>query len=221
MKISVIIPAFNEEKTISATLEDLCIRHAPDEVIVADGGSTDRTRELARRWARVVLSPKGRARQLNAGAREAQGDILLFLHADTRLPAAGLEKVREAAGSGVEGGRFRMKFDEDGGLLRFYSRYTRFHFFSYGDQGFFVRRVLFWDLGGYREDVPFEDIDFYHRLQRQTTPVILPDAVVTSARRFRQIGAVRQKLLNVLLVSLHFFGLDVRGLQKRLYPEVR
>lgn len=242
MKISVIIPTLNEEKSIHSTLEDLFSRHSPDEVIVVDGGSKDRTcaiaahplrlrlrgRQEARQspqgaaeWARVIPSKKGRAQQMNEGARRATGDVFLFLHADTKLPAAGLERIKEAIQKGAAGGRFRLKFDDRRWLLCFYESYTRFHFFSYGDQGFFVTREIFKRLGGFREEAPFEDIDFYQRLRRVAKPVILKEAVTTSARRFLQTGCLRQKLINLFLVSLHSTGFEICRMKENLYSEIR
>lgn len=221
MKISVILPTLNEEKSIHSTLEDLFTRHAPEEVIVVDGGSGDKTVSLASEWTKVILSEKGRARQMNEGARRAAGDIFLFLHADTRLPPAGLEKIKEAVRKGAAGGRFRMRFDRRHWLLSLYESYTRFHFFSYGDQGFFVTRELFLVLGGFREEALFEDIDFYRRLRRLARPVILKDAVVTSARRFLQVGKVKQKLINLFLVALYTAGFKMSRAKEELYPEVR
>lgn len=221
MKVSVIIPTYNEESTIHKTLEDLITRHQAKEILVVDGGSSDNTAALAKEWTTVLRSGKGRARQMNEGAQHAKGGIFLFLHADTRLPDGGLEKIKEAILSGAQGGRFRMKFDQSDFLLRFYESYTRFHFFSYGDQGFFVRREVFEKLGGFREDVPFEDIDFYRRLRRMTTPVILKDPVVTSARRFSGVGYLRQKLVNIFLVTLYYAGVNVFRAKEKLYPEIR
>ena len=221
MKISIIIPAFNEEKTIHATLANLLTFHKPDDVIVVDGGSTDQTISLASEWVPVIRSQKGRAHQMNAGARRAKGDILLFLHADTLLPPQGLNHIKRAILQGHQAGRFRMRFDDRRWLLRIYETYTRFQFFSYGDQGFFVHRDLFEKLKGFREDVPFEDIDFYKRLRRLTRPVIIKNPVTTSARRFCGVGCLRQKFINITLVALYYAGFNVFNLKQKLYPEVR
>jgi rSAM/selenodomain-associated transferase 2 len=220
-KISVIIPTYHEEKTICATLENLFSEHAPEEVIVVDGGSTDQTASIASEWTTVLTSKKGRAFQMNVGARHATGDIFLFLHADTKLPEKALVLIQEEIHNGAKAGRFRMKFDGKQWLLRFYESYTRFHFFSYGDQGFFVRRDLFEELGGFRENVPFEDIDFYKRLRQRIKPVIIKKPVITSARRFCGVGCLKQKLINLFLVGLYYAGFDIFTLKKKFYPEVR
>lgn len=219
--LSVILPTYNEEKVIHETLEDLLTKHRPDEVIVVDGGSQDRTVAMAKEWTQTVKGERGRAKQMNLGARLARGDIFLFLHADTRLPPGGLVQIKTAVEQGAQAGRFRLRFDERHWLLRFYESYTRFHFFSYGDQGFFAQKRLFERIGGFREDAPFEDIDFYRRLRQVTKPQILPQAVVTSARRFHQVGRMKQKFLNLFLVSLYYAGFDVFRFKQKLYPEIR
>lgn len=189
MKVSVIIPTFNEEKTICSTLENLLTFHKPDEIIVVDGSSADQTVSLVSEWAPVIQTSRGRAHQMNVGAGQAQGNILLFLHAGTLLPPMGIIKIKDAVHRGALAGRFRMRFDDRNWLLGFYESYTRFHFFSYGDQGFFVTKEIFEKLNGFDERAPFEDIDFYRRLRQRTKPVILGDAVITSARRFIQKGS--------------------------------
>lgn len=114
-----------------------------------------------------------------------------------------------------------MRFDDRRWLLRLYETYTRFHFFSYGDQAFFATREMFETLGGFREDVPFEDIDFYKRLRQLTQPVIIKNPVMTSARRFSGVGCLSQKFINLLLVSLYYSGFNVSRIKEKFYPEVR
>ena len=226
MKVSVIIPALDEASAIGATLDDLARHHDADEVVVVDGGSHDATRTIAaERGARVVRSAPGRARQMNEGARHAHGDVLLFLHADTRLPRDAIRKVRRAlAAPRRRAGRFRNSFDVDHPLLRFYAFFTRFHFLSFGDQAYFVDRGVFERLGGYREDDPLEDVGFYRRLRRHAAPLILEDAVVTSARRFTRVGVVRQAGIDLGLLLLYWLGAGGRMLEsckRRWYRDVR
>jgi rSAM/selenodomain-associated transferase 2 len=224
LKISVVIPALNEEACLPNTLRDLAQHQKAEEILVVDGGSSDRTCEIARAFgpARLIPSERGRARQLNRGADEASGDAFLFLHADTVLPAGGVDEVRRLlAGGQTCAGRFRMRFDSGDWLLRLYATYTRFQFFSYGDQAFFVTRDLFYRLGGFREDVPFEDIDFYRRVRRETRPVIVQSPVTTSARRFLKMGTLRQKWVNLALVGLYYLGFDVFRLKEKVYSDVR
>ena len=169
MKWSVIIPALNEEEAIGSTIEDLVQNHSPEEILVADAGSIDRTVAIASRYARVIEAPRGRAKQMNEGVKRSEADAFLFLHADTKLPPGGLEDARQILASGkARAGRFRLRFDSEDLFLKLYAFYTRFPFFSYGDQGFFVTRELFEELHGYDEAVPFEDIDFYRRLCEYT-----------------------------------------------------
>jgi rSAM/selenodomain-associated transferase 2 len=220
MKISIIIPTLNEEKTIGRTLEHL-VEQGAREILVVDGGSVDRTVEIAQQHTHVIPSMKGRARQMNVGAEHATGSAFLFLHSDTLLPTQGLEQISKTLIRGYEAGRFRMKFDDSRWLLKLYAVYTRFQIFSYGDQGFFVTKRLFSLLGGFNEQVPFEDIDFYKRLRTVTKPVILKKKVTTSARRFVMSGSFSQKLINIWLVGLYYLGFNVDAWKQRFYPEIR
>ncbi len=221
LKISIIIPALNEEAIIGQTLQRLAYQK-PDEIIVADGGSKDGTIKIAKDFAAVISAPRGRARQMNAGARIATGDILVFLHVDTELPSNALEKILSIIRQGqAKAGKFRLRFRPETLRLKLYASYTRFQFFSYGDQAFFVRKDLFDTMGGFREDVPFEDIDFYTRLRKKTKPVILPDLVITSTRRFQKVGIAKQKWINFWLVLLYYLGVDIRHLKECWYADVR
>ena len=204
MKLSVIIPTFNEEKAIYGTLEDLFSRHLPDEVIVVDGQSTDQTVLIASEWAKVIRTSRGRARQMNEGARAASGDLFLFLHAGTRLPEAGILKIKNAVREGAKAGRFRVSFDEGRWIFKLCAAYTQFQSFPFSSQGFFVRREVFEELGGFREDVPFEDIDFYMRLRFLTRPFIIKDAVVASVRDFQGPGWFWKKILKRFLIALYY-----------------
>jgi rSAM/selenodomain-associated transferase 2 len=217
--ISVVVPALNEQEGLSATLAQVAL--APgDELIVVDGGSTDDTVAIARRFTPCVLSsPPGRARQMNAGARQARGDVLLFLHADTLLPPQGLEAVRTAMQpSHVVGGAFRLAFTPSTPALRTIAWSanvrTRFGKLPYGDQALFVRRSIFEALGGYA-DVPFmEDVKLVQALRHQGALAIVPQAVHTSGRRWLRDGVVYTTVRNIVLISLYFCGVSPATLKQ-------
>ena len=217
MKISVIIPALNEAANIAACVSSVENQKGDFEIIVVDGGSTDQTVELIRSRALVVTSPRGRAVQMKAGARNASGDALLFLHADSCLHPDALVRLREAlADSRVAGGTFTLKFDSEKLALKFYAAFTRlkFRYLHYGDQGIFVRRKTFEQLGGYKEMPLMEDIDFLSRLRRKGRVVLINLPVTTSARRFLKRGPVQQQLLNTFLVSCYLLGVKPATLSR-------
>jgi rSAM/selenodomain-associated transferase 2 len=195
-----------------------------EAVIVVEGGSKDSSAEIAQRFFPVEICPvANRGAQLNHGAQLLHSDVLLFLHADSQLPAGFQAAIRRALSDPrVAGGCFRMQFDSAQPMLRFYSWCTRFQgrFFHFGDQGFFVRRTVFEEMGGY-ERLPFlEDVSFLRRLRRRGRFKVLPLPVVTSARRFLRYGPVRQQLRNILIVTLFELGVSAERLA-RLYPHVR
>ncbi len=221
-KISVIVPAYNEASTIENTLNNLLLQKEDiHELIVIDGGSSDETIALASRYADVYSSPKGRANQMNFGVTKSTGNVLLFVHADTLLPLEGLSLIKQHIVKGGKSGRFRMRFDSDQWSLKLFATYTKLSCFSYGDQCFFVTRDVFEQLDGYRNDVPFEDVDFYTRLRRIDKPIILREKVTTSARRFLKTGSMKQKWINLLLVGMIYFRFDITKIKEKIYPDIR
>lgn len=225
MNISVIIPTLNEAATIVEILRRLR-SSGRCEVIVVDGGSDDSTPELARPQADVVLSvERGRAKQMNVGARTASGQVLLFLHADTVLPP-GFPALLEHAlrDPQVVGGRFDVRLDADGWpfrmvetLMNIRSRISRI---ATGDQAIFVRRQTFLELGGYRETELMEDLELSYRLKRRGKVMCLRERVVTSARRWQRDGIARTIVLMWVLRLLYFVGVSPNYL-KTFYADTR
>lgn len=205
-RVSVIVPALNEGAGIAACLES-ARQGSPHELIVVDGGSADDTVEIAKTaGATVLLSRPGRARQMNAGAARASGSVLLFLHADTVLPGGWACQVAAGLGrAGVTAGAFRFGLTEDfpGRRLVEWATNLRCRWFQmpYGDQGLFLRRSVFEELGGYRELPILEDYVLVTALRRRGRIELLPDAIRTSGRRWRRMGFVRTTVLNRLVIA--------------------
>jgi rSAM/selenodomain-associated transferase 2 len=225
MKISVIIPVLNEESSIETTLSALT-RLAPYEVIVVDGGSTDRTRELVAQFpVKMIDSERGRARQMNCGAAQAGGDILLFLHADTRLPQKAWDDIRAALGDPrCVGGRFDVDLEGShwmlkiiSGLINYRSRASKV---ATGDQALFVRRVIFEGIGGYPEIPLMEDIALCRRLKRCGKLACLRSRVVTSARRWEKDGVWRTIFKMWTLKLAYLAGISPARL-KHFYADTR
>lgn len=225
MTVSVIVPTLNEERILAATLTQ-ARQPGVHEIIVVDGGSVDATRAVAEPLADLVLSaPQGRAAQMNAGADAARGDVLLFLHADTRVPEGYTVAVAAAcAQPGIIGGRFDVNLQPatwllrlTGQLMNWRSRLSRI---ATGDQAIFIRREVFEQLGGYANIPLMEDIELSRRMKRAGRIACLRQRVTTSARRWQKHGVVRTILLMWSLRLLYFFGVSAARLQ-RLYANTR
>ncbi len=203
--MSVIVPAWNEEARLSACLRSVGAPCAGLEIILADGGSTDRTAGVAReQGAQVVESPvRQRAAQLNLGVQRAQGDVVLFLHADTILPTGWRERVCAAldADPAVIGGAFRRRFDHPSRWLRCTCALAdirgRFAGIFLGDQAMFVRTAAFWALGGFHPLDSCEDLDLSLRLARAGRTCLLAPPVLSSGRRFQRRGSFLQTWLDL------------------------
>jgi rSAM/selenodomain-associated transferase 2 len=214
MKLSIVMPVLNEATDIEAALQALAPYRARGvEVIVVDGGSSDGTADLARPLAdQVMFAPRGRATQLNACATVAQGDLLLFLHADTRLPEDADRLLLDGlARSGRGWGRFDVRFD-GGGLLALIALMmnlrSRLSGIATGDQAMFTTRAAFEAAGGFPPISLMEDVALSARLKRVSRPLCLGARVTTSGRRWRKHGVLRTILLMWKLRLAFYFGAD-------------
>jgi rSAM/selenodomain-associated transferase 2 len=214
VKLAVVIPTLDEAEQVAAAVQSAS---GPGvEVIVVDGGSRDGTRErAAAAGARVIGidGAPGRARQLGVGARDSGGDVLLFLHADTRLPPGFAAAVEEAlADENTVGGAFRLRFDRRTAPLRVVEAGARLRAvlfgMVYGDQALFVRRSTLEALGGIRDVPIMEDLDLVSAMKRRGRVALLPQEAVTSARRYRATGPLRTALRHTLAALGWWIGID-------------
>lgn len=224
LKVDVVIPTLNESVLLDRCLSSVEQQTMPFEIVVCDGRSDDETLEIASDRAIVISSERGRARQMNCGADATDGDCIVFLHADTVLPAGSLDAVRDTfSDPGIVGGCFRLHFDEDNPLLRFYSWGTsvlKWKRLVFGDRAIFVRRSVFRRIGGFPEQPLFEDLELWSAMSREGRLAYLREGVITAARRFARYGYLRQQLRNFVLWLLYQFGVPVSRLV-RFYPDRR
>lgn len=222
--IAIILPVVNEAEQLPLLLTDLCKRFYFDEIVFIDGGSVDGTSELIQDWiqrlnknecaacARLIHSVRGRALQMNAGASAAASDILLFLHADTRLPDRAVTVIRKAIARGYVWGRFDIQLDNPRFIYRVIESMMNWRSaltgIATGDQTIFVRRDVFTMLGGYPRIALMEDIALCKRLNWIGKPALLKNPAVTSTRRWRRYGVIRTVLLMWLLRLLYWMGVS-------------
>lgn len=228
--LSIIIPTLNEESKLSDTLTRLQ-RASSIETIVVDGGSQDRTCQIARQFGTRLLEVSGgRAAQQNAGAALAKGELLLFLHADTLLPYGYDELIRSALEPpGNVAGAFRFKTDHPGKVLRVVEIFANLRSYllklPYGDQGLFMEKRVFHEIGGFSPMPIMEDFELVLRLRRRGRVVTLNSAVLTSGRRWQQFGVLRTTLINQIMILVFFAGLSstklkaIYSLNKKVKPK--
>jgi rSAM/selenodomain-associated transferase 2 len=224
VRLSVVVPVLNEAPNLADALASLQpLRHRGAEIIVVDGGSLDRSVALARPFADAVLGgPRGRASQMNAGARVARGNWLLFLHADARLPRDADLLIRAAQRHGDRvWGRFDVRLSGDHPLLRiveFFMNYrSRLTGIATGDQAIFVRRDTFESVGGFPPLPLMEDIALSAQLKRASRPLCLRERVTASSRKWEREGTIRTTLLMWRLRLAFFLGADPSDLARRYY----
>lgn len=218
--LSVIIPALNEEKNLRATLASIGRPHRQLEILLADGGSTDETCEIAREWGCRVIEVKqrGRAAQQNAAAAIATGDSLMFLHADTRLPIDYLDAWKAICAQGAVAGAYRLSIDDPAHKYRWLESLvdlrSKWLKLPYGDQALMVKAELFYQLGGFKKLDIMEDYEFVRRVQRHGRLLQMPCAVTTSARRWQKKGIMRTTLVNQLCLLAYHLGVPNRTIAK-------
>jgi len=211
MRLSIIVPVLNEAAQIDDFLSHLIAEAPGAEVLVADGGSADDTARLAARQARVIGAPRGRARQMNAGAAATGGDVLWFLHADSRLPPGAVAAIdRLLHAPRVAGGCFRLRIPQPHLLYRWSDTVGNaavdLFRLACGDHGIFLRRAVFEAIGGYRETPLLEDLDLYRRARAYGRMRQIPAAITTSPRRWQTQGLLRTTAIDTLLLALYAGG---------------
>ena len=223
ISVAVVVPTLDEEVALGRHLA--AVLAVADEVVVADGGSRDGTVRIAsEHGATIVTGAAGRGPQMNRGAEVSRSDVLLFLHADSVLPAGAIDRIRHAIEEGYEGGGFLVRFDAQTPLFRLGARLvnlrTRLTGVPLGDQAQFVRRETFEALGGFRDWPILEDLDLGRRLKARGPVAIIDTPVVTSARRYTSNGIARTIANNWWIWLLYFLDVEPEKLAKR-YRDVR
>ena len=222
MKVSIIVPTLNEELVLEKTLTQFQ-QLSPHELIVSDGGSDDDTRNIAGRFShRVITGSAGRALQMNVGADEATGDILLFLHADSRIEPESYRKMLECMENPkwiggaftlcIESGKWSLKLIALLANIR-----SKYFGLAYGDQGFFVRKEVFNDMNGFSPIPICEDLDFYYRLRKKGSVILLKEKAHTSPRRWINEGIFFTTARNFFIAALFGLGFPPHILTK-WYP---
>ena len=212
-QISIIIPVLNEADNIESVINQIQ-KTENIEIIIVDGGSQDHTVEIAQSLGvKVIVTQRGRALQMNAGAKIATGEILLFLHGDTQLPAGFEKDVRKIwINDNIIAGAFQLKIDNSQWSLRLIEKTvfwrSKYLQMPYGDQAIFIKASTFWQVGGFPEQPIMEDFEFIRRLNRLGKIEILSSSVITSGRRWQKLGVFKTTLINQLVVVGYYLGIS-------------
>lgn len=224
MTISMILPVYNESKTIDAMMDQLDALPGDWDILFADGGSTDDTLEKIGSRYRCLKSPKGRANQMNHGAANASSEILWFVHCDSLLPADAHEQISRAVEQGVRWGCFHIGFDYDGpfmGCNTYFSNRRAGKGIAFGDQGIWIRKELFEEIGGFPDLPIMEDYEFSLRMQRQNISICqLPGTIITSGRRYEKRFPLLTMWQMYHLRCLYRKGVDIQEIARR-YKDIR
>ena len=211
--ISIIIPTYNEQESIGdliSYLKENCDKEKV-EIIISDGGSTDLTKKIVQESSALLVesSKRGRGAQMNFGAKQAKGELLYFLHADTYPPKTFFSDIKNSVSKGYRAGCYRLSFDDNHPLLRFYCWFTRFNidYFRFGDQSLYIEKNLFEVINGFNEQyIVMEDQEIVKRIKKKTSFKILSKSVTTSARKYRQVGIVKLQLIFTIILIRYYLG---------------
>ena len=224
MKISLIIPIYNESRTIDAMLSQLDSLPGDWEILFADGGSTDDTLDKIGQRYPVLSCPKGRANQMNFAARQAASDVLWFVHCDSQIPADAHSQISSAVNNGAGWGCFRIGFDYKGpfmGCNTYLSNRRARKGIAFGDQGIWVKKALFTAIGGFPDLPIMEDYEFSLRLKAAKQPICqLPGRIITSGRRYEAQFPPKTMWQMFYLRCLYRRGMDIQEIARR-YKDIR
>ena len=223
--ISIIIPVYNEEDELVKNKSFYESLHGKAELLFADGESTDKSTEIAKRFGRVIYSKRGRGIQMNSAAKDASGDILLFLHADTRILVGSLQLIENAVhNENFVGGCLTQEIDKKGIIYRLIESEgnlrARISKIFYGDQGIFVKKDVFFKINGFPETPIMEDVLFTKKIRNLGKTAIFPDKIFVSPRRWEKKGILKTAFIYSSINILFHMGVSLERIKLR-YKDLR